>query len=150
MATWDLFREMETFRREMDDVLRSSGFGRLLDPTFLPGPGVSRFPRINLREDSYNFYVDALIPGIDPKQLEMTVVKGTLTLSGERKENAADEKVTAWHRRERGAGKFLRTIDIPVDIDSEKVKAEYRDGVLRVTLPKAEAAKPKRIEVQVG
>ena len=150
MATWDIFREMEGLRREMDDMFRNAGLGRLLEPGFLPGPGASRYPRINLREDADHFYVEALVPGIDPGNLEMTVVKGTLTLQGERKEGASGEKVTAWHRRERGAGKFLRTIDIPVEVDAEKVNAELRDGVLRVTLPKAEAAKPRKIDVKIG
>ena len=150
MATWDLFREMEIFRHELDDLFRSAGVGRLLEPGFLPGPGANRYPRITLREDADHFFVEALLPGVDPKQLNMTVVRGSLTLSGERKETAAGEKVTLWHRRERGAGKFMRTIDIPAGIATDRIRAEYRDGVLTVVLPKAEEAKPKRIAVQVG
>jgi len=69
----------------------------------------------------------------------------TLTFSGERL-NDAPENVT-WHRRERGFGKFLRTVDLPVEIDSEQVKADYADGVLTVTLPKAATVKPKRIAI---
>lgn len=143
MATMDLLKEM-------DELFRTAGIGRLFEPAFLPGLGASRYPRINLRETADALVVEALIPGIDPKELEMTVVKGTLTLAGERREMAGTEKVSTWHRRERGAGKFLRTIDIPAEIDTEKVSAEYRNGVLTVKLPKAEAAKPKRIAVQAG
>jgi len=147
MASWDLFREMESVTREMDSLFRGLGFGQILEPSFAAGVGGRSYPRINLREDAGSVYVEALLPGVDAKDLEMTVLKNTLTLAGERKNGL--EKV-AWHRRERGVGRFLRTIDIPVDINVEGVKADYRDGVLTVTLPKAETARPKKIEIKAG
>lgn len=142
MTGFDLFREMELFTREMDDVFRGLGFGRLETSA---APPLGRYPRIKLREDKENFYVQALLPGIDPKDLEMTVLKGTLTLSGERRGPGAEG--ATWHRRERSMGKFLRAIDIPAEIDIDSVKADFRDGLLTVTLPKAESERPKRIEV---
>jgi HSP20 family protein len=142
MTGFDLFREMEHFTREMDDVFRGLGFGR---PEMSAAPVLGRFPRIKLREDKEHFYVQALLPGIDPKELEMTVLKGTLTLSGERRGISAEG--ATWHRRERSVGKFLRAIDIPAEIDINKVKADFRNGLLTVTLPKAESERPKRIEV---
>lgn len=145
MASWDLFREMESMHREMDNLFRGLGLGRTLEPSFATALGGRSYPRVNLREDAGNLYVEALLPGVDARALEMTVLGNTLTLAGERKNGI--ENVT-WHRRERGVGRFLRTIDIPVDIDVEGVKADYRDGVLTVRLPKAEAARPKRIEIQ--
>lgn len=145
MASWDLFREMESMHREMDNLFRGLGLGRTLEPSFATALGGRSYPRVNLREDADNLYVEALLPGVDARALEMTVLGNTLTLAGERKNGI--ENVT-WHRRERGVGRFLRTIDIPVDIDVEGVKADYRDGVLTVSLPKAEAARPKRIEIQ--
>jgi len=147
MASWDLFREMESMSRDMDNLLRSFGTGRGLEPSFAATFGGRGYPRINLREDQDNFYLEALLPGVDAKVLEMSVLKNTLTIGGER--NNGLEQV-AWHRRERGTGRFLRTVDLPADIEAEKVKAEYRDGVLSVTLPKAAAAKPKRVEIQAG
>ena len=78
-----------------------------------------------------------------------TLQKGTLTLSGERKDSPASEQAKVWHRRERGVGSFLRTVELPGEIDGEKVAAEYRDGILRVTLPKKEEAKPKKIAVSI-
>jgi len=79
----------------------------------------------------------------------MNVLGNTLTLSGERLPADAGGNGRTWHRRERGTGRFLRTIELPVEIDSERVKAEYRNGLLCVTLPKAEAAKPKKVSIAV-
>ncbi len=148
MLSWNLIREMEHLRREMDELFRGAGFGPMLDAPFLPGVGTRRYPRINIREDADNYYLEALLPGVDVQHLDMNVVGGTLTLSGERKEDEGEGRT--WHRRERGAGKFLRTIELPMEIDANKVNAEYRNGVLRVTLPKAEAVKPKRIAIKAS
>lgn len=145
MASWDLFREMENIGWEMDNLLRGAGFGRLLEPSFATALGGRRYPRINLREEAEKLYVEALLPGIDAKALEITVLGNTLTLAGERRNGI--ENVT-WHRRERGMGRFLRTIDLPSEVDVEHVEAAYRDGVLTVTLPKAPSARPKRIEIK--
>lgn len=148
MAGWDIFREMESIRREMDEMFRGYGLGRALEPSFATTLGARSYPRINMREDEENFYLETLIPGVDPKALEMTVLKNTLTLSGERRSDE-QEQVT-WHRRERSTGHFMRTIDIPSEIDVDKVRADYENGVLTITMPKAEAAKPKRIEVKAS
>lgn len=150
MANWDLFREMENLRREFDQAFQGSGFNRLLDPAFMPGLGARRYPRINLREDQDHLYVDALLPGVEPKELEMTVLRGTLTLAGERKAVDGEKVAETWHRRERGIGKFLRTVELPVEVDVDRIEAGYKNGLLTVTLPKAEAAKPKKIAVKVG
>lgn len=148
MINWNLFREMENLRREMDQLFSGTAAGSLGESAFLPGLGTRRYPRVNVREDADNYYLEALLPGVDSKQLDMNVVGSTLTLSGERAEVEENHGKT-WHRRERGAGKFLRSIELPGEIDSPKVNAEYRNGVLRVVLPKSAAAKPKRIDVKV-
>ena len=148
MINWNLFREMENLRREMDQLFSGTGTGPLSESAFLPGLGTRRYPRINVREDADNYYLEALLPGVDGKHLDMNVVGSTLTLAGERAE-LDDNHGKTWHRRERGAGKFLRSIELPGEIDSAKVSAEYKDGVLNVVMPKSEAAKPKRIEVKV-
>ena len=148
MASWDLFREMDNVHREMDDLFRGLGFGRLLEPSFAAAAGSRTYPRLNMREDQENVYVEAMLPGIDPKKLEMTVLKNTLTLAGERRGEEAGNGT--WHRRERGAGRFLRTLDIPAEIEIDKVQAHYRDGMLTVTLPKAAVARPRQIEVKLA
>lgn len=148
MTNWDLFKEMDNLRREVDEAFKHFGMGRFLTPPFLPGVGTADFPRINLSEDANNFYVEALVPGISPADLELNVMQGTLTLSGERKESDAGKGT--WHRRERGSGKFLRTIDLPAAVNQDKVEAQYRNGVLMITLPKAESVKAKRISVRAS
>lgn len=147
MASWDLFRDMDSISREMESVLRGFGFGRNLEPSTFAAFGGRGYPRVNLREDADHVYVEAQLPGIDARALEMTVLKNTLTLAGERKNGIEN---VSWHRRERGLGRFLRTIDIPAEIDVEHVAADYRDGVLTVTMPKAATAKPKRIEIKAN
>ena len=144
MTGFDLFKEMDSFTREMDQVFRDLGFGRPL----VPGSTYRGYPRINLRENQDAYILEAQLPGIDPRELEMTILKGTLTLSGDRK--AGTEEQGTWHRRERGYGKFMRSIDIPAEIDGDKVRADYKDGLLTVTLPKAASVLPKRIEVQTN
>lgn len=148
MASWDMFRELDTLRREIDAAFRGVGNGRLFAPAFLTGGG--RFPQVNLREDDNHLYVDALIPGVDPAELEMTVMGNTLTLAGERKEFDPAGKACVWHRRERGVGRFQRTIELPREIDNGSIAATCRNGVLTVTVNKAESAKPKKIAVTVS
>jgi HSP20 family protein len=148
MTRLDIFKEMDSFSREMDQMFRDIGFGRLLEPALAPLMGTRSYPRINLRETPESYIVEGQLPGIDPKELEMTILKGTLTLSGDRK--APEKEVGSWHRRERNTGKFMRAIDIPAEINIEKVRADYQDGLLTVTLPKAESVRPKRIEIKAN
>jgi len=144
MAGLDLFQEMDMLRREIDQVFRGAGRGS----SFLPGIGVGEYPRINLSEDEHNYYVEALVPGIDPQDLDLNLMRGALTLSGERKEEIHKDRT--WHRHERGAGKFMRTIELPDAIDGSKVDAEYRNGLLLITLPKPQSVQPKKISVRAS
>ncbi|MGK2905499.1 MAG: Hsp20/alpha crystallin family protein [Desulfuromonadales bacterium] len=145
MAT-DILREMDNLRREIDGALKGLGMGTLLEPSFLPGVSLQRFPQVNLSQDQDNIHVEVLVPGVDAKDLELTVMRGVLTLSGERKDEA-DSKRT-WHRRERGHGKFMRSIDLPSEVDAARVVAKFDNGVLLVTLPIHEQVKPKKISVK--
>ena len=148
MASWDMFRELDSLRREIDAAFRGAGSGRLFAPAFLSGGG--RFPQVNLREDENHLYVEALVPGVEPAALEMTVMGNTLTLAGERKEFDPAGAAYVWHRNERGAGRFQRTIELPGEIDNSSIAAACRNGVLTVTVNKAESAKPKKIAVTVS
>lgn len=145
MTNWSLFREMNHLRKEMDELFRGLG-GSSFETAFMPGTGMQRYPRINLSEDQENFYLEALLPGVDEKAIELSVTGNTLTLAGKRAETEQVEGRT-WHRRERGSGEFLRTVELASDIDSSKVTAEYKNGLLTVTLAKAESAKPKKISI---
>lgn len=106
------------------------------------------FPLLNLWEDDDHLYVEAELPGVAADQLVVHVNQGNLlTLEGERQPTA--ELKGDWLRQERGFGKFSRVVELPVAIDSEKVEARFEQGVLSLKLPKAAAAKPRRIPVQV-
>jgi HSP20 family protein len=146
MTIMDLLREMESWGREADSLSRGFGPPRILESSFATGLGGRCYPRVNMREDADNLFVEALMPGIDARTLEITVLGNTLTISGERKNEVG--KNATWHRRERGIGKFLRTIDMPAEVDVEQVKADYQEGVLKVTLPKAPSARPKQIKIK--
>jgi HSP20 family protein len=104
---------------------------------------------LNLLEDQNHVYIEALTPGVDPKSLNLTVMQNRLTLSGE-KSGVREIKPEAFHRNERASGKFVRTIDLPMEVDEGAIQAEYKNGLLVVTLPKAEKAKPKQINVKVA
>lgn len=152
MAEWNPLQDMESLRREIDRAF--SNFGSPQEPpqrvVFLPGRGPRRYPLINLLEDKDNLYIEALTPGVDPQSLNVTVLQNRLTLSGEKSEIAEQVKPEAFHRNERAAGKFVRVIDLPVDVNENGIQAEYKNGLLVLTLPKAEKAKPKLINVNVA
>ena len=101
-------------------------------------------------EEKDKIYVEALTPGIDPESLNVDIVHNRLMLSGEKIRITSDVKPEAFHRSERASGKFVRTVELPVEVDEQAVRAEYKNGVLLVSLPKAEKAKPKQISVKVA
>lgn len=149
MATWDPYRELERLRAEMDRIFESAAPARTWTLGFLPGTSARQYPRVNIAEGQDGYVVEALAPGVDPATLDLSVKENVLTISGEKK---APEGVRpeAFHRSERSAGRFVRAVELPADLDPEKVKAAYADGILRVTLPKAEQAKPRRIEIELA
>jgi HSP20 family protein len=152
MAEWNAWQGLDTLRREIDRAFEDFGFRTepFARSAFLPGRAARRYPLINLHEDRDHIYVEALAPGVDPASLQLTVVRNTLTVAGEKRRAPGDIKPEAFHRSERATGKFMRSIELPVEVDEDKVKADYRNGVLVVTLPKAEKARPKHINVQVA
>ena len=151
MAEWNPADEMEALRREIDRAFQGFGLGQQpwQQVAFLPGRGPRRYPLINLLEDKDHLYIEALTPGVDAQSLDVSVMQNRLTLSGEKGRISGDIKPEAFHRSERASGKFVRTIDLPVDVDEQAIQAEYKNGLLLVTLPKAEKAKPKQISVKL-
>lgn len=117
---------------------------------FLPGMSARAYPMINLYDDANNYYVEALAPGIDPEKLEVSITGNVLTLSGEKVAPNGGIKPEAFHRNERSAGRFVRTVELPKAVETKTIRAEYKNGVLLITLPKAEEARPKAIEVKVS
>ena len=111
---------------------------------FFHTPGA--FPALNVWEDGECLYAEAEIPGVSMEDIEVNVVGDELSINGQRKP-AKGENLT-YHRQERGTGEFSRFLTLPMAVNAEKVEAVLKDGVLTTTLPKAEKAKPKRIEVK--
>lgn len=149
MASWDVFRELDNLRREIDDAFRGFGIGRQVGVPFLSPINVRRFPLINMGEDEEHLFVDALLPGVDPKEVELTILRNTLTIAGERKA-PTEERGQVVHRSELGFGGFSRTLELPVEVDPDKVSAEYRDGIMHIVLGKPETAKPKKIDIKLS
>jgi len=144
-STWDPFTQLSTLRDEIDRLFESplSALTETTQP-FLSG----WLPAVDLFEDKDNVFVKAELPGMKKEEIEISLHEGVLSLSGERKAEEKYENASAC-RSERFLGRFHRTLTLPAQIDAEKVNATYKDGILTVTLPKAEHAKPKQIEVSV-
>jgi len=106
------------------------------------------FPPMNVSEDRDSYYVRALIPGIDAAQLNVSVVHQTIAVSGTRQ--SPEEEGASYHRKERAEGAFSRSVTLPASFDGGRVHAKYVDGILTLTLPKPEAAKPRRVTVQTS
>ena len=149
MASWGFFDELNSLRREIDDAFRVAGVARPLATTFLAPSSTRRFPLVNLSEDERQICLDALLPGIDPKELQLSLLRETITISGARK-STAEIRGGLVHRNELGSGKFSRSVDLPTQIDPDRTSAQYRDGVLRIIMAKSEHAKPRKIEVTVA
>ena len=152
MAEWNPIQDMEALRREIDRAFQEFGFseGPSRQVAFLPGRSPRRYPLINLLEDKDNLYIEALTPGVDTQSLNVTVMQNRLTLSGEKSRISGDIKPEAFHRSERSSGKFVRTVDLPAEVNEADVRAEYKNGLLLVTLPKAEKAKARQVNVNVA
>ncbi|HSM58989.1 MAG TPA: Hsp20/alpha crystallin family protein [Candidatus Sulfomarinibacteraceae bacterium] len=129
-----MWREFDRLQREMNRIFDS----------YTPS-GSATFPPLNVWADEERVLLTAELPGVDPDDLDISIVGETLTLSGERPlEQGNDVK---YHRRERWHGNFSRTMEMPFRIDSENVEASFRNGILEIVLPRAAEDKPRRISV---
>jgi len=136
----ELFDRLNDFGRQVDRVLVrwAHDAGQNL--------GLSAYPPVNVWEEAEVYHVEAELPGVVSENLNIQVTAGNVvTISGERKEENLEG---CWHRRERGAGKFSRALTFPTPLDPDKVEAKMDNGVLHLSLPKAEAARPRRITVK--
>lgn len=138
-APW---REMERLRREMNRL-----FAEL--PSMYRINMAPSYPAMNVWAGENDAIVTAELPGVKPEDINISVVNDTLTLSGNRPAEECDEG-TQYHRRERGCGAFTRSFQLPFQVEAGKVEATFGKGVLQITLPRAEADKPKKIAVKVG
>ena len=145
LATWPRFGRLTDLRDEID---------RLFDGTlaeFAQGSNLLSgwTPAFDVYEDKDNFTVVAELPGMKKENIEVSLHDGSLSVSGERKSESKRDD-TEVYRTERFFGRFQRTISLPTAVAADKIKAQYKDGILTVTLPKTEEAKPKQIDVAVS
>jgi HSP20 family protein len=131
-------------RDEMDRMLW--GLYRAADGGGGAQPDVQVNPLINVWEAEDRIFVEAELPGVKQDDLDISVVNDELSIKGQRKEEVEAESV--YHRRERSTGTFMRVLQLPVEVDADRVTATLTDGVLLVELPKSEAARPRKIEVK--
>lgn len=143
LTLWEPFSELVTMRDDVDRLF-DTFFGRK------PQTTTDEFwqPAIDIEENNGNLMVRAEIPGMNKDDIKVSVKEDLLKISGERKQKNETKEKT-FHRIERSYGKFVRIIRLPSEVDADKVKASYKDGVLNVTLPKPESMKPKQIDVEI-
>lgn len=139
----DVFRAFDRLWDQMDDALRNTA-----PSSSLRGRGRG-FPALNVGTTDESVEIVAFAPGLDPATLEVTVDRGLLTISGERKSALADlPEGSTVYARERLSGAFRRAVELPRDADPERVRARYVDGCLHITVDRKESAKPRAIPVQ--
>ena len=139
------FREFERMRRDMD---------RLWDSFFEGGltkRGEERggwLPSLDVSETKNELVVKAEVPGMDAKDIDISLSDGVLTIKGEKKQEK-EEKEADYHLVERSYGSFVRSVRLPKEVQGDKISASYKDGILKVALPKSEEAKKKEIKIKV-
>ena len=134
-----LFQEFWRLEQEMDELL-----GRWSWPLGIRSTARGTWPPMNVGVTPGKVEVYLFAPGLDPKSIDISVQQNLLTVSGERKLSRGDE---VSYRNERYDGEFRRAISLPEDVDSNRIRARYRDGVLQITAERPEAARPRQIQV---
>jgi len=152
--TWNPVRELDALRREVErafeEFVPNGSAWPFARTAFLPGRATRAYPLVNISDDKDAVYVEALAPGVNPESFDITVHRNVLRIAGEKASLNTEIKPEAFHRNERGAGNFVRLIELPIEVNREGIKADYKNGLLLITLPKVEAAKPRQITVSVN
>jgi HSP20 family protein len=144
LVPWEKTKTLSRLKKDMDD-LWSRFFGDVGLPAFGSGMGG---PAVDVKETKENIIVTAEIPGMNAKDVEVAISGDTLTIKGEKKQEK-EEKDESYHLIERRYGAFSRSIRLAAEVDTKNIKANYKDGILTVTLPKTETAKEKQIKIKV-
>src|SRR4029453_18454426 len=136
----NLFPELTRLQQQLEELFQPAGTAGIRSVAW------GAFPAVNVGSTADSVEVIAFAPGIDPKEIEITVDRGLLSLSGERRTDASQGQQAAnTYAQERFTGKFRRVISLPEDADPAKVEAKFRDGILHVTVAKRESPKPRHI-----
>ena len=147
LVRWDPFRELEDMSERLNRM-----FSRPAVPAKNGKESLTVadwIPTVDISETDGEYVIKAELPDVKKEDVKITLEDGVLTLTGERRQEK-EEKSTKYHRVERSYGSFVRSFSLPDLVDETKVKAEYRDGMLNLHLPKSEKAKPRAIEVRVA
>ena len=146
LTRWDPFRELEDLSKGLNQWFGQPLMRRLTDDA---GTSFSDWaPALDVEETDKEYLIKADLPAIKKDDLKIGIDHGMLTLEGERR-HEKEEKGRKFHRVERAYGKFMRRLELPLDIDDTKVLAEFKDGVLNVHIPKSATAKPRTVDVKV-
>jgi HSP20 family protein len=141
VSTWPTLGRLTDLRDEIDRFFEA--------PLARTSEFIGWTPAFDVYEEKDHFVVKAELPGMKKEDISVTLHDGTLIISGERKGETKNEG-TEFYRAERFFGKFQRAVSLPPTVAANNINAEYKDGILTVTLPKSEEAKPRQIEVKVG
>ena len=147
LIKWDPFRELDDVSSRLNRI-----FGRLPSRSGSENEMLAVadwMPSVDISETDSAYLIKGEIPGVNKDDVKVTIQDGMLTIQGERKQEK-EEKNKKFHRVECSYGSFMRSFRVPDDADESAVKAEFKDGMLNVTLPKSEKAKPKSINVSVS
>jgi len=144
LTPWRPFRELATLRDEMDKMW-DRFFGEWPNRELFRGAWA---PSLDISETKNNYVVKAEVPGMDAKDIDISLSGDVLTVKGEKKQEQ-EEKDENYHRIERRYGSFSRSIRLPGEVQSDKIEAKYKNGILKLTLPKSEEAKKKEIKIKV-
>ncbi len=143
LVRWNPWREMSTLQHRINHLFNEPFFRSGEDDELRMG---TWYPAVDMFDDDDKIVIKAELPGMDKKDISVDIENRVLTLSGERNyDNEVKEE--NYYRRERATGKFKRAFNLPADVDADNIKADFKDGVLRVEIPKPEEQKPKQITV---
>ncbi len=145
LAAWPGIGRLTGLRDEIDRLFESPLAELARSSRLLSG----WTPALDLYEDKDNLYVKVEVPGMKREEIDVSLHEGSLSISGERKSEQQHEDAEVY-RAERFFGRFQRTVTLPTPVAADKVKAQYKDGILTITLPKTEEAKPKHIDINVN
>ena len=147
LTKWDPFKELEDMSQRLNRLF--GGPVARSDAGREPLKTADWAPSVDISETDDAYTVKAEIPDVTKEDVRVTMENGELTIQGERKQEK-EEKGKRYHRVERSYGSFLRSFALPDNVDESKVKADYKDGMLTLMLPKSEKAKPRAVEVKVS
>ena len=147
ITRWDPLKEMEELQNRMATLFGRAPVRKEADKEAMTRADWA--PLVDIAEDEKEYVIKAELPEVTKDDVNVSLQEGVLTITGERKFEK-EEKGKKYHRVERAYGSFARSFSLPEDADATKVQAEFKDGVLKVHLPKSEKAKPKSVEVKVG